>query len=410
MKMKTEHFSVKFSKLNEDKEQLTYTDQKLQQFEFIYTLILISAKSTIFTEITADSESIKKNKFKKLKKSISESDSKNVQLLNIKKMTSMSDTVQTLNNINQKKEIMISDYHFKASQSDDSKQRKILKKCKQMLDSYDKKLSSMQRLHKRCEQSDNNTRDKKVEKKKKQEESADLITNLWKKKLKKTDSELKLIKKSETFNLTKLWWKYHLIQSALSHVQMKVITVKKTSNNKKNDNNDTIESMKQNVTDVNENDHCIYNSDQYLNIENVKVWSVNMKTADVKDKNDSLKIAARIISIKISVVNFNHQQAWFDNILYQRENHKETCKHLDIENFKISKISEMWHMIKLYFWQSVTIDAIMKFKINSYLWDCLLEDAVKLDKTFIIISALLVVSIWFWNRLFQNLSIWLNIY
>ena len=52
---------------------------------------------------------------------------------------------------------------------------------------------------------------------------------------------------------------------------MKVITVKKTSNDEKNDNNNTIKSVKQNVTDVNEDDHCIYNSDQYLNIENVKV-------------------------------------------------------------------------------------------------------------------------------------------
>ena len=115
MKMKTEHFSIKFSKFDENKEQLTYTDQKLQQFKFICTLILTSAKSTVFTEITADSESIKKNEFKKLKKSISESDSKNVQLSDIKKITFMSDTVQTSDNINQKKEIMISDYHFKVS-------------------------------------------------------------------------------------------------------------------------------------------------------------------------------------------------------------------------------------------------------------------------------------------------------
>ena len=98
---------------------MTYTDQELQQFKFIHASVLTSAKLTVFTEITVNSKLIKKNKFKKLKKSISKSDSKNVQLFNVKKMTSISDAVQTLSNINQKKEIMISDYHFKASQSDD---------------------------------------------------------------------------------------------------------------------------------------------------------------------------------------------------------------------------------------------------------------------------------------------------
>ena len=134
-----------------------------------------------------------------------------------------------------------------------------------------------------------------------------------------------------------------------------------------------------------------------------------MKTADVKDENDDLKIAVRIILTETSIVNFNCQQTWFDNILYQRENHEETCKCLAIENSDISKISEMWHVIKLYFWQSMTMNAIMKFKTNLYLWECLLDDAVRLKKTSIIISAFLVVSIWFWNRLFQNFSIWLNI-
>ena len=47
-----------------------------------------------------------------------------------------------------------------------------------MSNNYDKKSSSVQRLHKKHKQSDNNIRDKKVEKKKKQEKSVNLITNL----------------------------------------------------------------------------------------------------------------------------------------------------------------------------------------------------------------------------------------
>ena len=181
------------------------------------------------------------------------------------------------------------------------------------------------------------------------------------------------------------------------------------SNNDKNDDNNTIKSVKHDVTEMYKNDCYIYNSDSYLNTKNVKVWSVNMKTMNVKNENDSLKIAVRIILTETLVVNFNCQQMWFNNILYQRENYEETCKCLAIENSDIFKISEMQHAIKLYFWQSVTVNAIMKFKTNLYLQECLLDDAVKLKKTSITISALLVVSIWFWNKLFQNFSIWLNI-
>ena len=66
-----------------------------------------------------------------------------------------------------------------------------------------------------------------------------------------------------------------------------------------------------------------------------------MKTADVKDKNNDLKIAKKIIFIKTFIVNFNCQQAWFNNVMYQWENHEKTCTHLNIENFNVFKISEM---------------------------------------------------------------------
>ena len=87
-----------------------------------------------------------------------------MQLFNTEKTTSINDVVQTSDIINQKKKIMISNYHFKASQLDDNKWRKILKKYKQVSNSLDKKLLLIQRLCKRHEHNDNNIKDKKVEK------------------------------------------------------------------------------------------------------------------------------------------------------------------------------------------------------------------------------------------------------
>ena len=100
MKMKTKYSNVKFSKSNKNKEWLIYTNQKLQQFKFIYILILTSVKLTVFIKITVDSELIKKNKFKKLKKFISEFNLNNVQLFNTEKMTFIDNIIQTSNIIN----------------------------------------------------------------------------------------------------------------------------------------------------------------------------------------------------------------------------------------------------------------------------------------------------------------------
>ena len=121
----------------------------------------------------------------------------------------------------------------------------------------DKESLSIKRQHKKCAQNNiNNENKKKIKTESHKEESAELTINLWKKKLKKTNSELKLIKKSKTMNLTKSWWKYHLICSALLHVQMKV-----TYRNKTNTVNedDTIESVQKNSDEIIENDINIYN-------------------------------------------------------------------------------------------------------------------------------------------------------
>ena len=48
-------------------------------------------------------------------------------------------------------------------------------------------------------------------------------------------------------------------------------TEKKTSNDNKNNDNDTIKSVKHNVTKMHKDNYYIYNFDQYLNTENVKV-------------------------------------------------------------------------------------------------------------------------------------------
>ena len=90
-----------------------------------------------------------------------------------------------------------------------------------------------------------------------------------------------------------------------------------TNINNQIDIDDTVESVQKNSNKIIKNNIDIYNSQQYLNTENVKIWSVNMKTADMKNENDDLRIVKRIIFIKTFVIDFDCQQAWFDNVMYQ---------------------------------------------------------------------------------------------
>ena len=121
MKIKSEHSEMKFLKFSEDKEWMTYTNEKLKWFEIIRASISISVKFTVSAEITADLKLTKKHKFKKLKKFISESDSadKKLSVTDAEDTIFINDTLQTFNIMNQQTEIIISDYHLKTSRLND---------------------------------------------------------------------------------------------------------------------------------------------------------------------------------------------------------------------------------------------------------------------------------------------------
>ena len=241
MKIKSEHSETKFLKLNEDKKWMMYMNEKLKQFEIIKVSVSINAKFTISAEIITDLKLTKKHEFKKLKKSISESDFVDVQLFDVKNTIFADDTLQTSSIMNQQMKIIISDYHLKTSKLSDDDWRKISKKCKCTSEDNDKESLLIRRQCKKHAWSDTDDENKKkIKMKSHKEESAELVINLWKKKLKKMNSKLKLIKKLKTMNLIELWWKYHLICSALSHVQMKV-----THENEMNTANedDTVKSV-----------------------------------------------------------------------------------------------------------------------------------------------------------------------
>ena len=145
MKIKSEHFKTKFLKSDENKKQIMYTNEKFKWFKIIRALISISVKFTVLIEIIINLKLTKKHKFKKLKKFISEFNFVNVQLLDVKDIIFVNNTLQTFNIMNQQIKIIISDYYSKTSRLNNDDWKKTLKKCKHTLRDNDKEFLSIKR-------------------------------------------------------------------------------------------------------------------------------------------------------------------------------------------------------------------------------------------------------------------------
>ena len=94
-----------------------------------------------------------------------------------------------------------------------------------------------------------------------------------------------------------------------------------------------------------------------------------------------------------SILIYDKQQAWFNNINYQCQNILETCVSLDIRSQKIQHMSEMSISLSFMSWQPVVIHAVLQMW-STELRDYTIADAVDLDKTWITADYILSVSFW----------------
>lgn len=88
---------------------------------------------------------------------------------------------------------------------------------------------------------------------------------------------------------------------------------------------------------------------------------------------------------------FQERQAWFDSVVFQREDHAGACYRLNIPNPGIPRISGMRITKSLRFWQPVAVAALREFYTSKFMRGGLLADHVGLGKTWTTIAFLLAV-------------------
>ena len=92
----------------------------------------------------------------------------------------------------------------------------------------------------------------------------------------------------------------------------------------------------------------------------------------------------------------DQQQAWMDNILFQREDLEAACELLDIPwngDNTVFRTNDMSLSTKMEFWQPVAVKAIADFVDQQpALGGCVLADMMGIGKTWVVISFLMLVS------------------
>ena len=88
-----------------------------------------------------------------------------------------------------------------------------------------------------------------------------------------------------------------------------------------------------------------------------------------------------------------HRQKWFNNINFQRENHEEACRNLGIPSLDECRLPRMYPSASLRFWQPVAINALAEISERPFLRGAILGDAMGLGKTWEATAFILHVSI-----------------
>ena len=94
-----------------------------------------------------------------------------------------------------------------------------------------------------------------------------------------------------------------------------------------------------------------------------------------------------------SAKQFDEQQKWFDNILYQREDHKQACRNLRIASSKVPRVPGMHRSTRLQGWQPVAVNAIDQLRKQGKARGCIIADVVGVGKTWVVIAYLLRVGL-----------------
>ena len=179
--------------------------------------------------------------------------------------------------------------------------------------------------------------------------------------------------------------------SDMRYVFWQVWAIDKSTENKK--------SVRKNNVDYN------VNFDEMIAAKNAE-WRKQLLSFMTDDRIQYVE------STKKFIQEYKDIQTYFDNLRYQRQNLKKSCKLLNIvyrEESIVYRTKNMTLFQQLKFWQVIAIKIIANFYRNEWFRDCIIADTVDLKKIWTIVEFLLWMSesqliFWSWATFFLSLS------
>ncbi|WEW56227.1 hypothetical protein PRK78_001666 [Emydomyces testavorans] len=178
--------------------------------------------------------------------------------------------------------------------------------------------------------------------------------------------ELFLTATSPAMNMEDSWWKYQFCKKAIA------ASLEGQTGG---------EPLTSSSDEVNISSYLMRHKD----IVDAYTWSEELGEADMEKIGPVPGIA---IPTAENLELFAERQQWLNNIAFQRENHKEACENLKLDE-RTLRLKGMRKSASLKFWHPVAINALFEFENNPLLTGAMLADGVGLGKTWVAIGYLL---------------------
>ncbi|KAE8152917.1 P-loop containing nucleoside triphosphate hydrolase protein [Aspergillus avenaceus] len=140
--------------------------------------------------------------------------------------------------------------------------------------------------------------------------------------------------------------------------------------------------------------------EEFEPIENDVVADLRSTSLEPTVDTDDVELPPLNIPTEDSLQHIRQLQEIMDNTDYQRDNHEEACRILQIENPHSPRMRSMKESATFKFWQPVAIARILEIRADPWLRGAILGDSVGLGKTWEAIGVMLKI----WEEYEQSVS------
>jgi hypothetical protein len=198
-----------------------------------------------------------------------------------------------------------------------------------------------------------------------------------------------LEKKSDVFDDSETYWKFRHIVEALKYVQLAPAAATTDAIILTDDDADPTSEENTEFEPPSTADNAsglasTFDGSKYADASELESeLSGHIDTRDFK--------SGIIVPTEESLEQFRLHQKVFDNLLYQRENHREACVMLNIKNPEKPRMRSMNRGALLQFWQPTAIAGLLEVQAKGNLRGAVLGDTVGLGKTWEAVGFILKV-------------------